>query len=76
MPPPPSDLFLPMASIKMMLGARFLASANRLRTLLAPRPLIISINSDPFMDKKGTLDSLAPEWMMTSSTSPRDNRFW
>ena len=37
----------------------FRASAKRLLTLAAPSPPIISINSDPFMERKGTFDSVA-----------------
>ena len=42
-----------------MAGDLFLASLNKSLTLAAPRPPIISTNSDPFIDKNGTLDSLA-----------------
>ena len=38
---------------------RFFASWNKFRTLAAPNPPTISMNSDPFMDKKGTLASVA-----------------
>ncbi|CAD6241498.1 GSCOCG00009294001-RA-CDS, partial [Cotesia congregata] len=34
-------------------------SAKRSRTLAAPKPPIISINSEPFIDKNGTFASVA-----------------
>ena len=40
--------------MKMMLGAFFLASSNRLRTRDAPTPTNISMKSEPVMEKKGT----------------------
>lgn len=42
-----------------MHGARFLADLNKLRTRAAPNPPIISINSEPFIVKNGTLASVA-----------------
>ena len=54
--------FLPMASISSMntiQGAFSLACLNRSRTLAAPMPTNISTNSEPDMEKKGTLDSPA-----------------
>ena len=54
--------FWPMASISSMntmQGAFSLACLNRSRTLEAPMPTNISTNSEPEMEKKGTLDSPA-----------------
>ena len=54
--------FLPMASISSMntiQGAFSLACLNRSRTLAAPMPTNISTNSEPDMEKNGTLDSPA-----------------
>ena len=54
--------FWPMASISSintMQGAFSLACLNRSRTLLAPIPTNISTNSEPEMEKKGTLASPA-----------------
>lgn len=42
-----------------MHGAFDLAFLNRSRTRAAPKPPIISINSDPFIVRNGTLDSVA-----------------
>lgn len=38
---------------------RFFPSLNKSRTRAAPRPPIISMNSEPFIDKNGTLASVA-----------------
>ena len=35
------------------------AASNNLRMRLAPNPPIISTNSDPFIERKGTVDSAA-----------------
>ena len=58
----PPSRFLPMASIssiKTMQGAFSLACLKRSRTLEAPMPTNISTNSEPDMEKKGTLASPA-----------------
>mmetsp|Transcript_23764 Transcript_23764/g.66801 ORF Transcript_23764/g.66801 Transcript_23764/m.66801 type:complete len:453 (-) Transcript_23764:93-1451(-) len=55
--PPPDDLCRPMASIssmKMMHGAFFFASANKLLIRDAPTPTNISTNSEPEQEMKGT----------------------
>ena len=57
-----SWFFLPMASISSMntmQGAFSPACLNRSRTLAAPMPTNISTNSEPEMEKKGTLASPA-----------------
>jgi hypothetical protein len=43
----------------MIAGALFLAVANKSRTRAAPIPTSISINSEPAMEKNGTLASPA-----------------
>ena len=48
-----------ISSINTMQGAFSLACLNRSRTLEAPMPTNISTNSEPEMEKKGTLDSPA-----------------
>ena len=61
-PRPPVSRFLPMASISSMntmQGAFSPACLNRSRTLAAPMPTNISTNSEPEMEKKGTLASPA-----------------
>ena len=58
----PPFLFWPMASIssiKTIQGAFSLACLNRSRTLDAPIPTNISTNSEPLMEKNGTLASPA-----------------
>ena len=42
-----------------MHGLRLRASENKSRTRAAPRPPIISINSDPFIERKDTEASVA-----------------
>ena len=59
---PPPSRFLPMVSIssmKTIQGAFSLACLNRSLTLAAPAPTNISTNSEPEMEKKGTLASPA-----------------
>ena len=61
-PPMPEPRLRPTASIssmKIMAGAFFLALAKRSRTRLAPTPTNISTNSEPLMEKNGTLASPA-----------------
>ena len=61
-PMPPLSRFLPMvsiSSIKTIQGAFSLACWNRSRTLAAPIPTNISTNSEPEIEKKGTLASPA-----------------
>ena len=61
MPEAPSR-FLPMVSISSMntmQGAFSAACLNRSRTLAAPMPTNISTNSEPEIEKKGTLASPA-----------------
>ena len=48
-----------ISSMNTMQGAFSLAWRNRSRTLEAPMPTNISTNSEPDMEKKGTLDSPA-----------------
>lgn len=58
----PLSLAVPMASnssMKMMHGRCVLACSNRFRTLLAPTPTNISMNSEPAAKKKGTFASPA-----------------
>ena len=61
-PPIPLPLLLPTASIssiKIIQGEFFLALANKSLTLEAPTPTNISTNSEPEIEKKGTLASPA-----------------
>ena len=63
--------FLPMvsiSSIKTIQGAFSLACLNRSRTLAAPMPTNISTNSEPEIEKKGTLAS--PATALASSVLP------
>ena len=48
-----------ISSIKIIAGAFFLALANKSRTRLAPTPTNISTNSEPEIEKNGTLASPA-----------------
>mmetsp|Transcript_23763 Transcript_23763/g.66796 ORF Transcript_23763/g.66796 Transcript_23763/m.66796 type:complete len:235 (-) Transcript_23763:694-1398(-) len=69
--PPPDDLCRPMASIssmKMMHGAFFFASANKLLIRDAPTPTNISTNSEPEQEMKGTPAS--PATARASSVLP------
>ena len=61
-PPIPAPRCLPMASnssIKIIEGAAFFAVANKSRTRAEPTPTNISTNSEPEIEKNGTLASPA-----------------
>ena len=70
-PPIPGERFFPMASISsinIIAGARSFASVNKSRTRAAPTPTNISTNSDPEMEKNGTL--LSPATARASRVLP------
>ena len=56
------------SSMKMILGAAFLAWSKRSRTRLAPTPTSTSTNSEPLIEKNGTLAS--PATARASSVLP------
>jgi len=71
--PPPSHghLFFPIASIssiKIIAGAIFFAFVKRSLTLLAPTHTNISTNSDPLIERNGTL--LSPAIALASIVFP------